>query len=57
MFVNDPYNSFASLVHVRNILLRNEEHFVDLFSNPAIISNSIDSGAGAADTEGVFSIV
>lgn len=56
-FTDDPYNSLARLVHVQNILLRNEEHFVDLFSDPAIISNSIDSCAGAADTEEVTPIV
>lgn len=55
--VRYPYNSLASLVHIRDVLLRNEEHFVDLFPNPVIISNSIDSGTGAADTEDVIPIV
>lgn len=57
MFVNSPYNSLASLVHIRNIFLGNEKNFVDLFTNPAVIFDRIDPCSRATGTEDVVPIV
>lgn len=57
MFANSPYNSLASLVHIGDVFLWNKEHFIDLFSNPTIILDSIDSCSRAARTEDEVPIV